>query len=74
LGDETVLHPNAFAMLYSDTVLLQLQGELNFAFWEKYVEQEKWIEEGDLWLKQPRNRRMKWYTYTNGKLEEFKQP
>lgn len=74
LGDEVSVHSNAFAMLYTDTVLLRLQGNVNFTLWEERIEQEDWISEGDLWMKQSRNRRMKWYTYTKGNFEVLKQP
>lgn len=70
-GADEAIQNEAFAILYTDTVLLRLSGSLDFKFWENLFEEQDWMDEGDYWIKQRKYGRAKWFVLKEDKLKEL---
>jgi hypothetical protein len=68
-GAKENISKEAFAMLLTDTVLMRLNGFVDFNMWESLIEDQDWMNEGDYWIKQRKFGKAQWYVR---KEDEFK--
>lgn len=73
-GANERIQRESFAMLYTDTVILQLSGAIDFKFWEQHFEDQKWMDEGDYWIKQRKYGKARWFVFQEEKLKDLTDP
>ncbi|MDB2657495.1 hypothetical protein N9Y60_05490 [Crocinitomicaceae bacterium] len=59
----------AMAILYTDTMILILKGDVDLKFWEEFFIEEEWMDEGDYWIKQRKFGKAQWFVREE---DEFK--
>lgn len=57
------------AILFTDTMILMLKGNVDLDYWEDFFLEEKWMAEGDYWITQKKYGKAQWFVHED---DEFK--
>lgn len=71
-GAKEPIQRDAFTMLYSDTLILMISGDVDAKFWRNWLEEREWIGDGDYLLEQRKYGKTRWFQRQDDEIIELK--
>lgn len=71
-GAQERIQKDPLAIVFGDTVIITLSGDVDFNYWENFFMENKWIHEGDYWITQRKYGKALWRILKDKELEEIK--
>lgn len=60
-GAQENVQRDAFTMIYTDTVLLMVSGDVDLKYWRKWTEEQDWLQNGDYLIEQRKYGKANWF-------------
>lgn len=73
-GADERIQKDPMVILYGDTIIFTLSGAIDRKYWEDYIVDKEWIQQGDYWVTQRKYGKAEWYKFEDDQLQQLKEP